>query len=174
MLAREQTLLRDQAELIAALAAARSGNGRANPASFDECPPAMQRESLRQQLEALGVTATFDLVEFLRGSVETPIPIEARRRVARDKDGIVRLSPTPTRAPAFSAEERVVEIAGSGGPLSLVGRLRGPPAAPNQWPFTAGSSRPGRSGTRHRLRHWRPGDRAALADSPRREPRICL
>jgi tRNA(Ile)-lysidine synthase len=131
--------------------------------AFARLALALQRQAMQQELEALGVEPSFDLIEQLRGPTHRAVTIREGLAVERDETGRVALKTTV--APAFNENQRTVSLRQVRGEVIFDGcrlqwHFQPPPARP---PHTA---RPGcewfdagRVGRPIRLRHWRPGDR---------------
>ena len=131
--------------------------------SFENLPVAVQRESLRQQLLARGITPDLALVETLRRKRDRPATASGGRAVSRNEQG--RLTEPERPDLAFSPNERWIDIAViRDEPISFAGLslriIRNPDdehcarSGRNTEYFDADSL-----GTKIRLRHWRPGDR---------------
>jgi tRNA(Ile)-lysidine synthase len=133
---------------------------------FDILPPAIQRQILRLQLVALGITADFDLIESLRRSANRAVSVFSSLSVSRDEKGNVSLN--DRQAPKFNAHELALEPNKPG-----VAVFEG---AKFKWQFKVGRKAQGRfirpaqkSGTEFFdadkmgdkivLRHWHAGDR---------------
>jgi len=132
---------------------------------FEKLPVAVQRQVLKQQLDALGLPADFDLIESLRRSANQSISAGANIVVLRDAKGLVRTR--TNRLPEFDNHALVVELDKPGLAVFAGVKLKwqlgtrqkkAKPFAPSGKPgvefFDADSI-----GRKIILRHWRPGDR---------------
>lgn len=155
-------LLGAEADFVS-VAAREWSNARERP-PFQGLHVAVQRRLLANQLQALGLPVSFELVESLRQHPFVPLMPEADRQVWRDATGVVRLG-TVFR-PEFDPEEREFELRGDRGELRFAGLgvawqieesrsiLKYSPPRPGCEYFDAE-----RVGGRICLRHWQPGDR---------------
>ncbi len=136
------------------------------PTSFARLDPAVQRQCVRLQLEALLVPHNFDLIERLRAVPDQPVSVSRVRRVFRDQRGWVFRQDGAAEAAGFNPNETIFELASDGGGrrfdgvqlhweiVARAGRLpRFVPRPGQEW-FDAD-----KVGGFVCLRHWRAGDR---------------
>lgn len=169
VLVREQTLLRDQAELLRGWAEewlGRLETGGDRP--FDALPVALQREVLRVQSARASLPLGFDAIEALREQAGVPIQVAVGHRVVRDAMGRLHPGDAGRAEQAFRTgccEVPLSQAAEAGEVLFGGGTLRwrlgvraddgvGAGVPPGMECFDADAV-----GERVRLRHWRPGDR---------------
>jgi len=130
---------------------------------FKDLPLAMQRQAVQQELEALGVEPSFDLIEQLRGEAHRAVSVRAGLALERDESGrVLRSAAVPS---VFSENRRLVPLNRPSGEVAFEGCRW-------QWHFLAPPKRRSRSaktgcewfdaekvGSPIWLRHWQPGDR---------------
>ena len=134
------------------------------PTAFARLHPAVQRQCLRLQLAAFGVTPTYDLVETLRQTPNQFVTVNPHSSFARDTAG--RIQHRDLHKPKFDAREVSVKLAGPQGRCrfgeveitwqtqTVTGRFRRPKPMTGRELFDAD-----KLGASIRLRHWRAGDR---------------
>jgi tRNA(Ile)-lysidine synthase len=159
---RAMEIIRAEAEWVAA--AAKKWRTKPGATGFDRLPLAIQRQCLRQQLQARGIPAGYELVESLRICPNRPVTTEPGHRVVRDQAGRVILR--VQRKSPLNTAEMVLSMAANKGVQVFDGvevswqLIRKKPA------FSAAQSQAGCEYFSDlgltpavRLRHWRNGDR---------------
>ena len=156
---RSMDIIAAESEVVTEAAAGWVRQRRRKP--FDRLGLALQRQCLRLQLENLGLSYDFELIEQLRQFPGRRISAGAMEIISRNTSGIVRRHES---SPTFKLGESVIGIAETGVCEFDDVRLR--------WRTIAGAGGllpPRRDRTEYfdrdkvgdmiRLRHWRPGDR---------------
>jgi tRNA(Ile)-lysidine synthase len=140
--------------------------------AFSRLPMAVQRQCVKLQLESLGITPNFDLVEQLRAKPGMRTNAAAGVIVSRERSGKVQVHRQLPVNFDFTRADLCLE--GRAGEVSFAGvdirwRLRSgqagrrfPARAVNREFFDAG-----KVGVKITLRHWRPGDRFQPIGLPR-------
>lgn len=160
--ARLMEIVGRESEVVSALAERwLATNPRSVP--MTECPIAVQRRIIQQQMQQLGWVADFDLIESLRLEPGKTISVAPEVWLAADINGLVKKVSLPIHA--FNAQSTTVQLGKSAGECAFSGMTF-------LWEFRDGeSSRPGRNlpglemfdadkiGGKIVLRHWRAGDR---------------
>lgn len=129
--------------------------------SFDDCAPALQRQVLALQLEALRLKFDWELIEALRSAPDTVFTGPDQRHLARDAAGTLVIHKLPRLAFDHSAvtvrlqeHPRLARLAGLEVRWSLKYGQEPLKFLPGCEQFDAA-----RIGPEVVLRHWRPGDR---------------
>ncbi len=144
-------------------AAAREWPPSAPPGSFASLPVALQRRRVQSELNRLGITADFDLVENLRLNPGRKVSLDSRHIASITPDGALRVEDAARMS--FDAAEKQVRIRSKAGQAEFNGiavrwqiglrkpDLPRPGSSACEW-FDAD-----KIGGLICLRHWRPGDR---------------
>ena len=161
ILLRQMDILGAEAEFVTAAAEKWLRNKRGG--KFAALPVALQRRCLQIQLDRLGLPATFDLIEQLRGRERRPVSVARNVFVARDASGRLAVA----KRPKFSRQKARFRLRGRAGEIAFAKRAISWQIEPlpngiegalqkrvNFERFDAD-----KVGMVIGLRHWRPGDR---------------
>jgi tRNA(Ile)-lysidine synthase len=137
-------------------------------------PLALQRRRIQSQLQRLGFTVDFDLVERLRSSPDTPWAVAPHEFLCLDSAGKLRRFQHQT--PGFSPERLGVPLTPGHGQLQFAQRILSWNLHQLQKPTHWSSLRPpggevfdaDQVGSSMVLRHWQPGDRFRPSGLPHR------
>ncbi|MCU0785280.1 MAG: tRNA lysidine(34) synthetase TilS [Verrucomicrobia bacterium] len=139
---------------------------RVRPTAFEQLHPAVQRHVIQEQLIELGCEPGFDLVEHLRNEPGRSVTVAARKAVARERSGVVRVA--AAQIAKFAGGQRVIRIVPTrqtrgcvefGGVVVNWRVLRKPAGFSMKLERNVEYFDAERVGARLLLRHWRPGDR---------------
>ncbi|MBX3745775.1 MAG: tRNA lysidine(34) synthetase TilS [Verrucomicrobiae bacterium] len=164
VLGRGQEVLRAQAEWVER--GAREWLGDPATCRFEDLAVAVQRDAVRLQLEGLGVAPGFELIEALRTVSDTPIQVDAGRRVRREAGGRVVAGDAGVLEEGFRMESCGIELGSEAGAIRFGGvevawqvdRVAGTEGVPGR--VGGGEYLDADAvGDGARLRYWRPGDR---------------
>ncbi len=140
--------------------------GSKRPTAFRRLDLAVQRQSLRIQLECLHVPRNFDLIERLRLVPDQSVSVSRTFRVFRDQSGWVHRQNVAAKNAGFNSNETVCELASAGGGRRFDGVDIRWEIVPQTGQLPRLASRPGQEwldadkvGVFVCLRHWRAGDR---------------
>ncbi len=163
VLSRQMEILGAEAEFVSE--AARTWLRRARRRTFERLPVAVQRRCVQLQLAEQGWTATFDLVEALRGRTDRGISLSGTLQAKRAPDGRVQVG-RPDR-PGFNPRFLELRLEGRSGRMEFDGvkikwrteRLAsGIVRAPKEG-MQCEYLDADKVGSRLVVRHWRAGDR---------------